>query len=841
MKKVQLIVGICLGVILMACQTSPEATARSRNFNSDWKFNLGEVSGAASVTFDDTSWRSLNLPHDWAIEGNFDKNNPAGFNGGALPGGLGWYRKTFNMHESDKGKKVFVDFDGAYMKTTVYLNGDSIGFWPYGYSSFRFDLTPYLKFDAPNVIAVKVDNSQQPNSRWYSGSGIYRNVWLTVVDPVHVDHWGTYVTTPEVTNKQATFQLRTTVKNDNSAAVEVEITSRLLNANGKEVGMDIITVSVPAGERTEGNQKITLGNPHFWDIDDPYLYNIETELRVDGKLTDTYTTTTGVRTFRFDAEKGFFLNGKNMKINGVCMHHDLGCLGAAVNIRALERQLEILKEMGCNAIRCSHNPPAPEQLDLCDRMGFIVMDETFDMWRKRKTRYDYGNYFDEWHERDLDALIMRDRNHPSVLMWSVGNEVYEQWTHADRDTLSIEQANIVINFGYDDFQLSNIDEGMNVNKLLCKKLADRARVLDPTRPVTVGCNEPRPNNNIFGSGALDIIGLNYFHAWYDSVPKNFPGKAFLATETVSGLMTRGYYKMPGDSMFVWPYRGEKYKGMKLDPVAENYSCSSYDNCHVPWGTYHENSMRLINKHDFISGQFVWTGFDYLGEPTPFQFPARSSNFGIVDLAGFPKDIYYMYQSQWSDKAMLHLFPHWNWEEGQEIDLWAYYNNADEVELFVNGVSQGTKSKEKDIYHVSWRVRYVPGTIKAVSRKDGKVVLEKEIHTAGEPAGIRLTADRTTISADGTDLSFVTVEVVDKDGNLCPNADNLINFDIDGNAFIAGVDNGCAYSMERFKDNKRKAFYGKCLVVLQNNGSKGKAKLTATADGLTTTSLTVRAK
>lgn len=847
-KKINLYFAALLGTFLPVCivsaltpQNHLKVKMRSSDFSGNWKFKLGNMKNANSANFDDTSWRVLNLPHDWAIEGSFDKNNPAGFNGGALPGGLGWYRKTFRVSEADKGKKTFIDFDGAYMKTTVYLNGDSIGFWPYGYSSFRFDLTPYLKYGANNVIAVKVDNSKQPNSRWYSGSGIYRNVWLTVVDPIHVDQWGTYVTTPEATKEKATFSLRTMVKNDRAVAAKVQIISHLLDEKNKEVGRSVSFVDVPAGEKVEVKQQITLDHPHFWEIENPYLYKVKTELRVDGKLTDTYTTTTGVRTIRFDADKGFFLNGRNIKINGVCLHHDLGCLGAAVNKRAIERQLEIMKNMGCNAIRCSHNPPAPELLELCDRMGLLVMDESFDMWRLCKTRYDYGNYFDKWHERDIDALVKRDRNHPSIVMWSIGNEVYEQWTKTKRDTMSIEKANLTINFGLDEFELSNMDKGMNVSKLLCRKLANRVRGLDPTRPVTQGCNDPRPNNNIFGSGALDIIGLNYYHAWYDKVPQNFPGKPFLATETVSALMTRGYYKMPADSMFIWPYRGAKYKGMTLDAEKELYSCSSYDNCHVPWGTTHENSLRMVRNTPYISGQFVWTGFDYLGEPTPFQFPARSSYFGIVDLAGFPKDVYYLYQSEWSKKDVLHVFPHWNWQAGQTVDVWAYYNHADEVELFVNGKSQGIRRKGKDDFHVSWKVKFEAGTLKAVSRKNGKVVLEKEIHTAGAPAQIRLTADHSVIQADGKDLSFVTVEVVDKDGNLCPNADNLINFEVEGNAFIAGVDNGCPFSMERFKDNKRKAFYGKCLVVLQNNGRKGKAKLTAKSGSLQSTSLSIQAK
>lgn len=827
----------CLGSI--SCRETPQEQSRSTKFNNDWKFSLNNNStGLESPGFDDAAWRTLDLPHDWAIEGDFSKDNPSRADGGALPGGTGWYRKTFMVDKKDMEKKFFIDFDGVYMNSEVYLNGHLLGKRPYGYISFRYDMTPFLDFDQPNVLAVKVDNSQQPNSRWYSGCGIYRHVWLTVLDPVHVDHWGIHVTTPEVSKENARFAVSTTVKNDKNESRQVEVTSILLDSHNKELQRSIGTILVAAGEKAVSEQSITLTNPEFWSVKDPYLYKIKTELRVNGELTDTYYTNTGVRTFSFDAETGFSLNGERMKINGVCMHHDLGCLGAAVNRRAIERQLEILKEMGCNAIRSAHNPPAPELLDLCDRMGFIVMDETFDMWRKRKTQYDYAQYFDEWHERDQDDLILRDRNHPSIFMWSIGNEVSEQWMRNNHDTLSVEEANYILNFGFDKSQLAKEGE-MSVNSLLTKKLANRARALDPTRPVLAGCHEPSPDNHLFRSGALDIIGYNYHHEDFMSVPENFPGKPFLITESISGLMTRGYYRMPSDSMFVWPIRDKNQDRTAYENA--NLLCSSYDNCHVPWGSNHETGMRYVKNNDFISGQFVWTGFDYIGEPTPFTFPARSSYFGIIDLAGFPKDIYYMYQSEWSDKDMLHLFPHWNWEEGEDVDMWAYYSNADEVELFVNGSSKGIRRKGDDDFHVCWRVKFEPGIVKAVSRKDGEVVMEKEIRTAGQPAAIRLTPDRDVINADGTDLSFVTVEIVDTDGNLCPNADNLVNFEVSGNAFIAGVDNGSQYSMERFKDDKRKAFYGKCLVVLQNNGEGGKASLKALSDELRPAEIKIQAR
>ncbi len=831
MKKLLVMQFACL-LLLLAGACSPvsqgENDGRRTDFTADWMFWLGDDEAASTPDYDDSGWRKLNLPHDWAVEGDFSKDNPSGTGGGALPGGVGWYRKAFTVDKADQGKRLRIDFDGAYMNSTVYINGHKLGTRPYGYISFSYDLTPYIDWEGQNVLAVRVDNAEQPNSRWYSGCGIYRNVWLTKTAPVHVAQWGTYVTAEGISESSALLKLRTTVQNDADAApaAQVKVLSQLLDAAGKVVGEAVSDLELEAGTTKEIAQEITLANPQLWSLENPYIYKVKTMLQQDGKTVDTYYTNTGVRTFRFDADKGFFLNGKQVKINGVCMHHDLGCLGAAVNTRAIERQLEILKEMGCNGIRCSHNPPAPELLDLCDRMGFIVMDETFDMWRKRKTAHDYSRYFDEWHERDLTDLVVRDRNHPSIFMWSIGNEVLEQWSDAKADTLSLAEANLILNFGHSKEMLSKEGE-MSVNSLLTKKLADMVRALDPTRPVTAGCNEPDPNNHLFRSGALDIIGFNYHDDWFAGVPKNFPGKPFLVTESVSGLMTRGYYRMPSDSSYVWPERWDK------PFYDESYACSSYDNCHVPWGNRHEGTWAHVKNNDFISGQYIWTGFDYIGEPTPYGWPARSSYFGVIDLAGFPKDVYYMYQSEWrSDKTVLHLFPHWNWQPGQTVDLWAYYNNADEVELFVNGKSQGVRSKNgKDVFHVCWRVTFEPGSIKAVSRKDGKVVAEKEIRTAGEPAQIRLTPDRASIQADGRDLSFVTVEILDKDGNLCPNADNKVTFDVQGDGFIAGVDNGSPISMERFKANHRKAFYGKCLVVVQNNGKPGDIRLTATAEGL----------
>lgn len=821
-------------MLLGACSSVSVSPREKICFNDNWSFSLSDNPKASETDFDDKEWRVLNLPHDWAIEGDFSKDNPSGTGGGALPGGIGWYRKTFIPSNEDSDKIIRIDFDGIYMNSEVFINGQSLGKRPYGYISFGYDITPYLKWNEKNVIAVRVDNSEQPNSRWYSGCGIYRNVWLTKTNPVHVDEWGTYITTSEISNDNATLNIVTTVQNSGKNNETVTLKSILNDMDGSIVAETESSVSVVAGQKSDINHTLNISSPKLWDIENPYLYSLVTEVIKDGKCIDRYTTTTGVRDFKFDAEKGFILNGKQTKINGVCMHHDFGCLGAAVNTRAIERQLQILKDMGCNGIRCSHNPPAPELLDLCDKMGFIVMDEAFDMWRKKKTSHDYARYFNEWHEKDLRDFILRDRNHPSIFVWSIGNEVLEQWSDAKADTLSLEEANLILNFGHSADMLAK-DGEMSVNSLLTKKLADFVRELDPTRPITAGCNEPNPGNHLFKSGALDIIGYNYHNANIPDVPKNFPGKPFIITESNSALMTRGYYRMPSNEMFIWPERWDK------PFYDESFSCSSYENCHVPWGNPHEENIKLVRNNDFISGQYIWTGFDYIGEPTPYGWPARSSYFGIVDLAGFPKDVYYLYQAEWTNKQVLHLFPHWNWTEGQEIDMWCYYNNADEVELFINGESQGIRSKDKDNLHVVWRVKFIPGTVKVIARKNGNIIAEKEIHTAGTPHKIRLTPDRNIITADGKDLSFVTVEVLDKDNNLCPLSENLINFEVKGNAFIAGVDNGCQTSMERFKDNKRKAFNGKCLVVLQNNGEKGTATLTAKSNGLESSTIEIKSK
>lgn len=791
-------------VIALLTTASVFAQRTRADFDKGWRFNLGDVPGAEQTATKDAGWRLLNLPHDWSIEGKFSKENPATPEGGALPGGIGWYRKTFIVPASDKGKLVYIDFDGVYQKSTVWINGHELGFRPNGYISFRYELTPYLNYGGKNVIAVKVDNSVQPNSRWYSGSGIYRNVWLVTTGKTAVDHWGTYITTPEVSDKSAKVRIQAHIKNVAPASA-LEVSTAIYDPAGKMVAAGGHGFSKKELNDTAvtAETNLEVKAPALWSVDHPRLYKAVTTVKVDGKVTDTYTTPFGIRYFDFDPDKGFSLNGRHLKIYGVCDHHDLGSLGSAINTRALERQLQILKGMGCNGIRTSHNPPAPELLDLCDKMGFIVMDEAFDCWEWQKVKYDYHLYFKQWHKRDLEDQVLRDRNHPSVIIWSIGNEIPQQ---SDTSALRI-----------------------------APELAAIVHSLDKTRPITTANDNPDTSNKIIRSGAIDLIGYNYHEYSYAKFHDRYPGKKFIATETTSGLEMRGYYEMPSDSIRVWPSPHGKPYGNA------DHTVSAYDNTRPYWGSTHEMTWKVMKKYDFLSGFFIWTGFDYLGEPTPYSWPSRSSFFGIVDLAGFPKDVYYMYQADWTNKPVLHIFPYWNWKPGQLIDIWAYYNQADEVELYLNGKSLGVKKKEGDDLHVMWRVPFEAGTLKAVSRKDGKVVLTREIHTAGKPARIALVADRSNIKADGKDLSFVTVKILDKDGNVVPNADNKVDFKLTGAGFIAGVDNGDENNHDPFKADYRSAFHGLALAIIQSKGSAGDIKLVATSPGLDMAAITVKAK
>ena len=833
MKNTKSILILCLALSLHVAAKNEQ---RVQSFNQNWKFTLADSTlNASAKSYNDNSWRTLNLPHDWSIESDFGKDFPATAGGGALPGGLGWYRKSFTVDKANSDKKIYIDFDGVYRNSEVWINGTSVGKRPYGYISFRYDLTPYIKFGENNVIAVKVDNSKQPNSRWYSGSGIFRNVWLTILNPVHVDLWGTYVTTPNINADSAVVAIQTTIKNDETKIRTVRVEQLLYDAQGNLVGKADGSFYVNAGTSSQYLQQITVKKPVLWNLENPYMYKLVTRTHAQFRKTDEYITPVGIRSFTFDVKKGFILNGKHVKINGVCNHHDLGALGAAVNTRAIERQLQILKDMGCNGIRCSHNPPAPELLDLCDKMGFIVMDEAFDMWQKKKVTFDYSLDFDEWHQRDLTDLVLRDRNHPSVFIWSIGNEVVEQWGEAKIDDTDLQKANVQLNNRKITESEDTKQGKLGKNALLTRHLADIVKSVDPTRPVSAACNGTDDNNPLFLSGALDLIGFNYHEKEYSGVLSHFPTKPFYSSESVSALQTRGFYLMPSDSMNIWPESWDKPFSNPLQ------KCSAYDNSHAPWGSTHEATWKVVKKYDHVAGQFIWTGFDYLGEPTPYWWPSRSSYFGIIDLAGFPKDVYYMYQSEWTTKDVLYIFPHWNWKTGQTIDVWAYYNNADEVELYLNGLSLGKRSKAGDDLHVMWRVNYQPGTLKAVSRKGGKEVLTKEIRTTGEPESIRLTADRSDIAADGKDISFVTVELTDKEGNPSPLANQLVKFTVEGEGAIVGTDNGDQNDHISLKKPERHLFYGKCLVMVQSTAKAGNIILKAYVEGMPEKELVIKNK
>jgi beta-galactosidase len=783
---------------------------RRISLDDNWRFHKGDAQGAQEPGFDDSQWRVLQLPHDWAIEGPFDPAlNP---HTGALPiSGIGWYRRSFVLPESSRGRYFSVAFDGAMSNAEVWLNGHELGRRPYGYSSFAFDLTPYLTFGESNVLAVCL-SPEEHSSRWYPGAGIYRNVWLDVTGPLHVAEWGTYVTTPEVSDLKATVSVKTEVKNVLDRESQIALRTSVLDESGNRVA-EVISQPTPIFAATMLTIPVVVAvpHPHLWDMDHPYLYTLVSEVLEHGRTVDTYSTSFGIRTIAFDRQKGFLLNGKARKLHGVCLHHDLGALGAAVNRRATERQLQIMKAAGVNAVRTSHNPPSPELLEFCDRLGLVVMDEAFDMWHIAKVPNGYSKYYDQWSERDLRDMVRRDRNHPSVILWSIGNEIPEQkqpdgWREAKR----------LVGFFHEE---------------------------DPTRPTTSAFNEWDDAIRNHMADQVDIPGFNYKPMRYEQIMEDHPRWIIFGSETSSCVSSRGVYQLPI----------EKYE---KDPSLQ---LSSYDIIAPPWAYCPDVEFKYQDEFPNVLGEFVWTGFDYIGEPTPYfgwdgkddhDWPARSSYFGMVDLAGFPKDRYYLYQSQWTNKPMVHILPHWNWagHEGTNIPVMAY-TNADEVELFLNGKSLGKKkrfSEPVDIpvgknvssdlnfltkYRLEWEVPYQPGELKAIAYSGGKQVAEERIQTAGAPARVVVIPDRDVIRADGNDLSFVTVRIEDKDGNLCPTANDLIHFTITGAGEIAAVDNGNAATTELFQSDHRTAFSGLALLIVRSEKRAGAVHVVASSDGL----------
>jgi beta-galactosidase len=802
----------------------PGPRERRVSFDSAWRFSKGDVPGAEQPRFDDGGWRLLDLPHDWAIEGPFDpKISP---HQGSLPFfGVAWYRKRFAVPESARGRYYTLEIDGAMANSTVFLNGQELGGRPYGYIGFALDLTPHLLFGGVNVLAVRLAPEPE-SSRWYPGAGLYRHVWVDATGPVHVEHWGMYVTIPAVGVRGATVAVRTELRNREAREATVTLETAILDASGREVARSTSEPTVPAGEVAGTLARITVPAPTRWDLDRPYLYTVVGTVKRGDAVLDRYTTPFGIRTIEWGPGRGFVLNGHRVPIRGVCDHHDLGALGTAVNRRAIERQLEILRRMGANAIRTSHNPPAPELLEAADRMGFLVMDEAFDMWGMVKVKNGHGKYFAEWGERDLRDMIRRDRNHPSVVMWSIGNEVLEQ---AEED-------------GWKE----------------ARRLTGICHEEDPTRPVTAGFNQVENAIKNRLADEVDIPGFNYGVRQYAKILADHPSWTIVGAETASCVSSRGVYHLPIEKY-------EKHPSRQI---------TSYDVISPPWAYCPDVEFAGLEQSPDVLGEFVWTGFDYLGEPTPYfawdqprdenDWPARSSYFGIVDLAGFPKDRFYLYQSQWTDGAkspMVHLLPHWNWagREGQPIPVMAY-TNAEEVGLFLNGQSLGRKRKGAELfempvgpkisedrrfltkYRLVWQVPYAPGTLKAVAYNGGKPVATAEVKTAGAPERLVLEPDRSRIRADGEDLSFVTVRVEDAEGNLVPGADNLVRFAVGGAGRIAAVDNGNAATVEPFQADHRQAFDGLALLVVRSvRGKPGAIRVTATSEGLAQAGAVLRAE
>lgn len=791
----------------------------------------GDVS-FVQAGFDDSGWQRVTLPHDWAIAGPFLKDGPYGGMGRLQTWGPAWYRRTLDIPTRDAGRSIFLDVDGAMSYATVWLNGQLVGGWPYGYNGWRVDLTPYVKPGRANQLAIRLDNPPE-SARWYPGAGLYRNVWLVKSDAVHVAHWGTRVTTPQVSEESATIALEVSIDNDSSQNADVTASTDIfeLDANGERRGSAVARIDhgrarIPKTSSATLAASTTLANPRLWGpppTQQPNRYVAVTTVSRGGRAIDRGETPFGIRTIRFDANEGLFVNGERIAIRGVNNHHDLGALGSAFNVRAAQRQLDILREMGANAVRMAHNPPAPELLELTDRMGFLVVDEVFDSWERKKTPLDFHLVFPDWHEPDLRAMLRRDRNHPSVVLWGVGNEVGEQYTG-------------------------------EAGAKIARALHAIVREEDPTRPTINAMNWAKPDMPL--PRELDVIGLNYqgegirqepeFEGTdrirtppqYDAFHAAFPDKAIVSTETASALSSRGVYLFPVTGKTSAPVRDGSGGDSKIRQV------SAYELHAVDFGSSADKVFASLDRHPFVAGEFVWTGFDYLGEPTPY-YDSRSSYSGIVDLAGFPKDRYYLYQARWRpDLPMAHLLPHWTWpgREGQVTPVHVF-TSGDEAELFVNGVSQGRKKKAPFEYRLRWDdIVYRPGELRVQAYKDGKPWASASTRTADAPVRIDAVADRRVIANDGRDLSFVTVRALDRNGVAVPNAGNRIRFSIEGPGEIVATDNGDQTDMEAFVAHERRLFSGLALAIVRAvPGSTGTITLHADGDALQGTSITLESR
>ena len=828
---------LLLAIVAIAAIFTAEAQTRTEQLlERGWRFTREDSAEFIAEDYDDKAWQEVTVPHDWAIYGPFSIHNDrqnvaitqdgqkeamehAGRTGGLPFVGVGWYRLDFEAPSFEEGKCATLIFDGAMSHARVYVNGMEVGYWPYGYNSFHFDITPYIKAGEVNTLAVRLENENE-SSRWYPGAGIYRNVHLVVTEDAYVPVWGTQLTTPIVTKELAKVELRTKLTTPEGADRSIyRIVTDIIDPAGEVVATNEATLS--RYDNTLFEQEFDIAVPELWSVDNPALYYARSKIYAGTELKDEYSTRFGIRTLEIIPDEGMFINGEPAKFKGVCNHHDLGPLGAAVNEAAIRRQIRIMKEMGCNAIRTSHNMPAPELVEACDEMGMMLMLETFDEWRTPKLANGYHKYFDEWAERDLVNLIHHYRNNPSVVMWCIGNEVPDQGDKMWGPKLS-------------------------------RFLQDICHREDPTRYVTQGMDQP--HNVVYNNMAamMDVAGFNYRPWHYGNSYQALPQQIILGTETASTVSSRGVYKFPVERRSMATY--------------DDHQSSSYDVEHCSWSNLPEDDWMWHEDYDCCIGEFVWTGFDYLGEPTPYytNWPSHSSLFGIVDLAGLPKDRYYLYRSHWNKaEETLHILPHWTWpgREGETTPIFVY-TNYPSAELFINGVSQGMRTKDTSVtlenswdeeserslkrqsrYRLMWMdTKYEPGTVKVVAYNEaGEAVAEREVKTAGKPHHIELKVDRATIEANSKDLAFVTVSVVDKDGNLCPAADNLIEFSVAGEGHYRAGANGNSVSLELFHEPRMKVFSGMMTAIVESNDTPGTITLTARSKGLKSAKIMIKSE
>jgi beta-galactosidase len=834
-----------MAALLFTAAAQAAETPRVRQTNDfGWKFARGDQPGAEAAGFNDAQWQSVDLPHDWSIFGPFDTaSNPR--SEAALPTGMGWYRKVMNVPADYRGKRVFLEFDGIYENGSVFVNGKLAGKRPYGYSSVCYDVTSLVNFGADNTIAVQVDNTHQPNSRWYPGSGIYRHTFFIVTDGLYIPQWGTYVTTPQVSRESATINVQVKLNNQRAAEAQYELVSTLLDKDGKEVATATSPGQINAGAESTVDQKMTLANPNLWSPDHPNMYNVRTVVRSGGAVVDQYDTPIGIRKLEYDLNKGLLINGEHVKLNGVCLHSDGGPVGVAVPEAVWVRRFQLLKEMGCNSIRWSHAPADPAVLDLCDQMGLTVMGEAFDQWREGKNRNDYSIYFDQWWERDLTDFVRRDRNHPCVVIWSAGNEIHNEQTEP---------------------------EGWKVLKGIVDVFHKEDPLATGGRPVTSACDNmhAQPNSTTLDFvNQLDVAGYNYVDRWseyaylyYAPDRALYPHRKFIGTEDGSMGGSRGAYGDPfaaTNTPSTQPATAPATAGAR--GAAAGRGGFGRGGGGAP-SLNIENLWKAVKANDYVVGDYMWTGIDYLGEGVP-GFSA-----GVIDRCGFLKDGYYFYQSQWTTKPMVHIFPTWTWpgHEGQTLTVYAY-SNCDSVQLFINdkpyankgvpkfpnpgrtlnggrGGRGGPGASTSDL-HLSWDVPYEPGTLKAVGMSGGRVAATDIVYTTGEPTALDMQVDKTAADADGRDVIHVAIRLLDAKGHLVTNTpaagNPLVHFAVTGPARIIGVDNGSSSIEESYKADQRTTSYGMCLAIVQTTRTAGPIRVTAHADGFKDVSADITSK